>query len=430
MQYFFILGANPTLSIAELAAVFNLHKAKYTKCPSILRRSGYEGRVGHLVSDNVFILETNKKINAQQLIKKIGGVIKIDKITAKADAQNKEKILAEIKKLLKPTTGKFQFGISCYGKVKLNTKPLAMEIKKYLREQNISCRWVTSREPTLSSVVVEQNKLITKGIEIVLINSPLLNKERGGGEVIIGQTLAVQPFKELSFRDYGRPARDDRSGMLPPKLAQIMINLAIEGDPALREGRGRLQSRLLLDPFCGSGTILTEAMLMGYKNLIGSDISKKAINDTKNNIEWTANKFKVKSYKVKNFNKDVIELSKFIKPNSIDAIITEPYLGPQRGKFNIKKTVQELEQLYSKSLAEFKKVLKPSGTIVMIWPIFCVTRNLERITPSLNGFKIINPIPKNLQSNKAIQLTNRNTIIYGRQRQRVWREIIILMKTK
>lgn len=43
---------------------------------------------------------------------------------------------------------------------------------------------------------------------------------------------------------------------------------------------------VILDPFCGSGTILTEAMLINYKNLIGADISPKAINDTKKNIEW------------------------------------------------------------------------------------------------------------------------------------------------
>ena len=426
MQYFFILGTNPTLSIAELSAVFNLRNAtKDNKCPSLLRPApreerGYEGRVGHLVSDNVFLLETDKNINAQQLIKKIGGVIKIGKIAAKADTQNKEKILEEIKKLLKPKIGKFKFGISYYGKGKLNIKPLAMEIKKYLSEKGFSSRWVTSKEPTLSSVVIEQNKLTSKGAEIVLI--------KDNNKIFISQTLAVQPFKELSFRDYGRPARDDYSGMLPPKLAQIMINLS-KAKP----------DNTILDPFCGSGTILTEAMLMGYKNLIGSDIAKKAIDDTKQNIKWIAGNWKLPARQalvggeignLKLYNKDAVGLSQFIKLNSVDAIITEPYLGPPRGKFNIKKTVHELEQLYTKSLIEFKKILKPSGRVVMIWPAFAKATAgkplLQFINPHLNGFKITNPIPKNLQSNKVIQLTNRNTIVYGRPGQKIWREIIIL----
>ena len=122
------------------------------------------------------------------------------------------------------------------------------------------------RSPTLSSVVVEQNKLTTaQGAEIVIVQ---FDKK-----LFLGKTIAVQPFKELSFRDYGRPARDDYSGMLPPKLAQIMLNLS-----------GAKPADTILDPFCGSGTILTEAMLMGYQDLVGSDVSSKAIEDTGKNI--------------------------------------------------------------------------------------------------------------------------------------------------
>src|SRR5205823_3602162 len=92
---------------------------------------------------------------------------------------------------------------------------------------------------------------------------------------------AVQPFEQFSARDFGRPGRDDLSGMLPPKLAIIMINLAANDTISV-----------LLDPFCGSGTILSEALLLGYKNLIGSDISEKAVADTKTNLDWIANKFR------------------------------------------------------------------------------------------------------------------------------------------
>ncbi|MBU4455292.1 methyltransferase domain-containing protein, partial [Patescibacteria group bacterium] len=400
MKYFFVLGTNPTLSIAELSAVFGLNN-KNTECPT-----------GRLASENVFLIESNKAIDGSALIKKIGGTIKIGIINqealqfgGQAGIKDYDGIKNNITEMLKDEQpeGKFKFGISYYGKAKFNIKPLAMEIKNYLRERGISCRWVTSREPTLSSVVVEQNKLIGKGIEIVLIESE--------GEVLIGRTLAVQPFKELSFRDYGRPARDDYSGMLPPKLAQIIINLAAL--PPLRMGvRGDLFAApegevSLLDPFCGSGTILTEAMLMGCKNLIGSDISPKAIQDTEKNTQWIKTKFQVSpvahraagqaSFKFQLFNKSAIELSKFIKPNSAHAIVTEPYLGPQRGAHDINKTIKELENLYGKALAEFKKVLKKDGRVVMTWPIFRITHNAQRITPDLSGFKIINPIPEYLR---------------------------------
>jgi tRNA G10 N-methylase Trm11 len=397
---FFILGNNPTLSMAEISAVFNLNK-----------KENYSA--GNLISKDVFILD--KQIDASQIIKKIGGTIKIGIVKSEAEQDNKEKIFSEIKKLFQKTNGKLKFGISYYGKKKFDIKPLAMEIKKYLRGQNISSRWIACRGNStqiLSSVAVEQNKLIPSnskqnGIEIVLIE----NQE----QLLIGQTLTVQPFKELSFRDYNRPARDDYSGMLPPKIAQAMINLS-----------GAKPNDIILDPFCGSGTILTEAMLMGYQNLIGSDISKKAVRDTEKNIEWIEENYKLKIINYKLFNKDAIELSKFIKRNSVGAIITEPYLGPQRGRFNIKQTIQNLEKLYTESLAEFRKILKPDGKMVMVWPVFNLGKKNQKLKINLKNFKIINPIPEQFRKNEIIKLTDRKTIIYGRKNQKIWREIVVM----
>lgn len=405
MKYFFVLGNNPTLSTAEISAVFPENQSL-------------------TLIDSILVLETSEKIDAEQVIKRLGGTIKIGEIVSKISGE-RDNILEEAKKLLKPGDSKFKFGISYYGKNKFNIKPVGMEIKKYLKKRGISCRWVTSRplrrneseasESVLSSVVVEQNKLTKKGVEIILIKIPQSPFTKGGaGGFLVGKTLAVQPFKELSFRDYGRPARDDRSGMLPPKLAQIMINLS-----------GAETDDIILDPFCGSGTILTEAMLKGHKNLIGSDISKKAIEDTKKNIDWIKNNYELSITNYQLFNKSSTELSRTIKLGSIDVIVTEPYLGPQRGKINIQEVKKELEDLYSKSLSEFKKILKPNGRIVMIFPVF---RETNYINPNLNGFKIINPISENLQKYNTIKLTNRNTIVYGRPGQKVWREIVILQK--
>jgi tRNA G10 N-methylase Trm11 len=404
-KYFFIFGSNPTLSLAEVLSVFE------------------EARIGRFQAGNVFIFESRKEIDAKEIIKKIGGTIKIGIIESEALAANK-KIIESLKRMVKPEniSNKFNFGISNYGVKKINTKVIGMETKKYLREHNISCRWVISREPILSSVVVEQNKLVVDGMEIVLF--------KNGTNILIGKTLAVQPFKELSFRDYGRPARDDYSGMLPPKLAQIMINLAV---PLIKREKGFYK---ILDPFCGSGTILTEAALMGHKDLYGSDISEKAVSDTKKNLEWTIEKFKIKNFsalpneaglaKLKINVLDSKELSRHYNPNFFDAIVTEPYLGPQRGRIEIKKIKSELEKLYSASLAEFYKILSPAGRVVMIFPVFNLTQ--EFIRPNLNRFKIINPIPEKLHAGKNIKLTDRETIIYGREGQRVWREIIILEK--
>jgi len=297
MKYFFQLGANPTLSTAEITSVFS--------CAKNLE----------IINKDILLLEIEKEINAE-IIKKLGGTIKIGKILKVSSRNN---LLKTTKEILDPKEGKFHFGFSFFGKGQFNTKKLGMEIKKYLREKNISCRFVVSREKTLSSVVVEQNKLLKNGIEIVLVEDK--------NQILVGQTLAVQPFKELSKRDYGRPARDDQSGMLPPKLAQIMINLS----------RAK-NNEALLDPFCGSGTVLSEAILMGCKNLIGSDISEKATEDTKQNLTWIKERYDIRDTRYEIYNKSTVELSKFIKLNSVDSIVTEPYLGPQRGRVDIKNT--------------------------------------------------------------------------------------------
>ncbi|MFH0955939.1 MAG: methyltransferase domain-containing protein [Candidatus Falkowbacteria bacterium] len=406
MRYFFILGTNPTLSLAELATVFN------------------NGQLS-LIQKNIAILETNLEIKAN-IIKRIGGIIKFGIIHNELASLKTQDILKSMAAFAKPEKvgSKFNFGISLYGKSKINLKILGMEFKKLLKQAGINSRWVISREPTLSSVVVEQNKLVTdKGVEIIIIE---FNKK-----LFLGKTIAVQLFKELSFRDYGRPARDDRSGMLPPKLAQIMINLS-----------GANLNSTILDPFCGSGTIITEAMLMGYNHIIGTDISSRAIADTKKNVEWIKNNYGLRVMSCELREIDAAQISKQIQPNSVDAIITEPYLGPQRGNLEIDKIKPELEKLYSKSLREFHKILKPNGRIVIIWPVFSLSlrgsgRDRSNLTdsvlkktlnPNITGLKIINPIPTNLQKNTFLKLTARETMVYGREEQKVWREIVILAK--
>lgn len=392
MKYFFVLGTNAALSVAELAAVLDFKKP----C---------------LLAVDFLVAEVEREINAESLMKKLGGMIKIGRITAEVKAGDEAALTAAIRETARrkqaATESKFNFGFSDYGSRAFNKKDLGLKLKKYFSETGISSRFVVSREKTLSSVVVTQNKLVGKGIEIVLAAD--------GDQALVGETLTVQPFKDLSRRDFGRPARDDASGMLPPKLAQIMINLAqVASDNAV-----------LIDPFCGSGTILTEAALMGYKNLFGSDISFKAVEDTRRNVNWIKELYKINDCKVKLAVKNATDLSKFIKSDYADVIITEPFLGPQRGMINFNSVISNLEELYSHALAEFRKVLKPGGRAVMVWPLFYGQRP---ITPRYDGFKIIDMVPEGLRADKLIKQTNRATIVYGRVGQKVYREVVVMEK--
>jgi tRNA G10 N-methylase Trm11 len=390
MIYFFVLGNNPALSLAELSAVL--------PCQD-----------GALISNEVFIWETGNEIVPEKLIKVLGGIIKIGVFekTAPNQANLIDPMLAICNKASQKTTGKFNFGISNYGQHPLPVESIGLTLKKKLREHEISSRLVTSQGKTLSSVVVEQNKLLTKGVEIVLAAD--------GGKILVGRTLAVQDFKNLSKRDFGRPVRDDRSGMLPPKVAQIMLNLA-----EVKNFGG-----IVLDPFCGSGTILQEALLLGFTKVAGTDLSSKAVADTKENIAWLKDKYGLEGVKTDIFIKNVIKLSESFKPESVEAIVCEPYLGPQRGWSDMKLVKKELEDLYSQALREFSKILKPHGRVVMIWPKFFGDK---QINPDYYKFEIKNSLPDDWKKWPGVKVTERNTIVYGRAGQKVFREIVVLEK--
>ncbi|MEA1963391.1 MAG: methyltransferase domain-containing protein [Patescibacteria group bacterium] len=392
MRYFFELGNNPALSIAEIFSILGA-------------RENYK-----IINNKILIIKSETELDGKKLIERMGGVIKIGKIILeKAEKISLESLNEYLDKQTKTKT-KIFFGFSYYGNKNINLKPLGMEIKKYFKKKGLASRWVNSKENILSSVVVEQNNLLKKGFELAIIED--------GKNFLIGKTIAVQPFKKLSFRDYGRPARDDHSGMLPPKLAQIMINLALAPFASKEDA-------ILLDPFCGSGTLITEACLIGNKNIIGTDISSKAVLDAKKNINW-AIKNKEKN-NVKIFECDIKKIANKIKKKSIDAIATEPYLGPQRGRVDIKKTIKELEELYTKTFARFAKILKQKSRIVMILPVFNLGRNKKIfINPNFSQFKTVSPLPEKLLEKYKNVLSKRGAIIYGRQGQRVWREILIL----
>ncbi|MCK5416208.1 hypothetical protein KAI92_02150, partial [Candidatus Parcubacteria bacterium] len=117
-----------------------------------------------------------------------------------------------------------------------------------------------------------------------------------------------------------------------------------------------------------------------------------------------------------------------IEKNSVDIIISEPYLGPQRGSIKFEKVKKELEELYSGAIKEFDKILKNNGKIIMLFPVFRINKQSLQINPNLDNFKIVNIIPENLRKRKEVKQTGRNTIIYGRENQRIWREIVILEK--
>ncbi len=208
---------------------------------------------------------------------------------------------------------------------------------------------------------------------------------------------------------------------LPPKLAVMMLNLAQVPDGGT-----------VLDPFCGSGTILTEAMLLGCTKLIGADISEKAIEDSQKNIQWIqqwqfitppseggAQGGVGTESPITLFQSDIKNLSQKIPPSSVDSIVTEPYLGkPLKGHETaeeIEAQALELKQLYLAAFKEFYNVLKPDGRVVFIIPRFKIRNDWKRIDCIEDikklGFSVIPLLP------------DHDSLLYARPDQRVGREI-------
>ncbi|MFA6594182.1 MAG: DNA methyltransferase [Candidatus Buchananbacteria bacterium] len=360
MKYIFILGNNPELSAAEIKAV--LPQAK------ILKQNQY------------FLAADHPRIDCSELMKRLGGTIKIGLVLG--DRPEAEPIMASA---MSKVNGRFNFGLSFYGRKPDNW---GLNVKKQLKEQGIASRLVTSREPALSAVIVTKEKcqdyIIAPGF--------------------FASTCAVQDFKEFGKRDFGRPAADAYSGMLPPKAAKMMLNLS-----------GAKPADTILDPFCGSGTILSEALAMGYANLIGTDLSEKAVSDSKKNLQWLAEELAIKNHGIRIEKLDVRELSKIF--NNIDAIVTEPYLGkPIRGNENaeqINSIIAELSDLYLSAFQQFKKILAKSGKIVIIFPEWHLHDKIYRLNISERVSRL------------GFKRLDGGNLYYKREDQKVWRNITI-----
>lgn len=258
MQYksLFILGRQPAIGRAELE--------------SLLGADQVVSVGGHLAS----------KIAPDQIdFLRIGSSIRVAKVLTElltiqwpAVARGLADTLPSLLDTL-PAEGKIKLGLSVF---ELPVKPhhlfrTGLELKKICKQAGRSVRVVPNTELALSSAQVLHNQLTGElGIELVLV--------RHGGKTWLAQTVKVQDITAYARRDQGRPKRDARVGMLPPKLAQTIVNLAAGSLPATEDS-------IVLDPFCGTGVVLQEALLMGY-GAYGTDLEPRMIDYSRQNLEW------------------------------------------------------------------------------------------------------------------------------------------------
>ena len=237
MNYLLVLGREPKLSLVELEALFGSENVK-----AFLAKQGSKG-------SNLAIVKTNKLD-----FSRLGGSIKAGRILT-------EPVQDYLSKL---PEGKITLGVSDYSPraSKKTTWALALKYKNLLKRHGRNVRLIPNNDgATLTSAASHHNQLGEK------INHIEILKYQNDIAISIG----TQNITAYAKRDRERPARDAFVGMLPPKLAQILINIATG------EFEKQHQTKpIVLDPFCGTGVVLQEAMLMGY-SAYGTDLSEKMI---------------------------------------------------------------------------------------------------------------------------------------------------------
>lgn len=361
MKYLAVLGRQAEISVAELEALFREVK-KVTS------------RIATFESD------------ARPSIDRLGGSLKL---AEKIDDQ-------PLQFLSNLPDGKITFGVSDYSK-NVNAKSAsleAMKLKKILVRHGRSVRMVAAKTAVLPTATSLHNGLSGKNDRKV----ELIKTDDGWYRVI-----GVQDIDAYARRDQARPARDAKVGMLPPKLAQILINLC----GPLPEGA------TILDPFCGTGVVLQEAILMGCR-AYGTDVDKRILSFSEKNLKY---------FNFSNFKLEKGDAIEFQWSEKIDAVACEGYLGKPFTKIPSEMELKEQKQICGGIILRFLKNL--SGQISKNTPVTIAIPAWLREDGTYLRLEIVDEI-----ENMGYNVNNKSLggLLYHREGQIVARDIIILRK--
>ena len=267
-----VLGRQPALGLAEVESLYGAEKVRP-------------------VGPQATVVDVDPCLLA---FDRLGGSVKFCKLLTTLDTTNWQQIEKFLLKVSpghseQMPAGKMQLGLSLYGfnESLKQIEATGLKLKKAIRQTGRSVRLIPNKSLELNSAQVLHNHLTgPTGWELVFV--------RDGSRTSVAQTVKVQDIESYTRRDRLRPKRDAKVGMLPPKLAQILINLAagrLPADklesiceiPADQPIPRPLLGKTVLDPFCGTGVVLQEALLMGY-GAYGTDIDQHMIDYSQHNI--------------------------------------------------------------------------------------------------------------------------------------------------
>lgn len=390
-MYITILGRQPALGMAELESLYG-EKARWFS-------------------------DTSATVDSNDLtFDRLGGSLKAGRVTLELSGDWRRasaKIVQEYAHIWSDFDGKITLGISAYGfdVSERDVQKTGILLKQKLKKAGVSLRLIPNADSALGTATSHHNKLGLSPNKVELLVVRARN-----GRVIIAESTGAQNITALARRDQGRPKRDAFVGMLPPKLAQIMINLA----PNRQDTEQNHASRLL-DPFCGTGVILQEAALMGYA-VYGTDLAEKMIDYSRTNLEWLA--------ELRHLTIDITlqpgdaTSTSWLPP--IDAIVCESYLGQP---FSAPPSPSKLTQVRGNCNHIITQFLENIASQIAPGTPLCVAVPAWRsIDGGFTHLPLIQSLEKLGYTRHSFKNIKNEELLYYREDQVVARELLVLVK--
>lgn len=380
------LGRQPKISLAELESIYGADRV-------------------HELTAHAAKIDLSEPINQSRL----GGTIKSSEILAQIDSHDVKDVFQYLQTNITnlvtkfTPTGKINFGISCY-EFEINYHTLlkqTLTIKNLVKESGRNLRIIENKSSQLSTAQLLYNKLASRGIEINIV------KTKAG--FVVSRTNTIQNIDDYSKRDFGRPKRDARVGMLPPKLAQIIINLT-----------GPQQDMRILDPFCGTGVILQEALLMGF-DALGSDIESRMVEYSSVNLEWLSNKYQLSA----SYFAEQADATNHTWTTNFDLIACETYLGrpfstPPKPEI-LQKVMQDVDTIHRKFLQNIAKQTKKDFKMCIAVPAWSTPNGYKHL-------KVLDSLEDLGYTRQVFKHASNQDLVYHRPDQIVARELVILIR--
>jgi hypothetical protein len=192
----------------------------------------------------------------------------------------------------------------------------------------------------------------------------------------LGPTVWVPDSTSMRQRGTRKPVPHSDIAM-SPRLARTLVNLA---------GLGPGQT--ILDPFCGSGTILIEAYAKSLRCL-GLDSRASRVQEARENLRWSVGGVSDKGYDIRKG--DARESSRMLRGTKVDAVVTEPLLLPRldaRPKTaTARAMIEEPANVYNDALASMAGSIHSEGRIVVVVPVI-QTMDGDEVTITLDGRRV------------------------------------------